>query len=333
MEDPKQTRRVGDSAGNEFEDQPAENPEVEEFFGRLIEKQELRRPKPSPEAIAAAVAAMQRLGADLDQPDSEFAATRDPLSSPLVCHLCGYENLQGLQFCGKCGGPLSTKAGAQEFDNLKPGQKVASGQHHYHHHYHHHYMEGGRSMEPLPTGIAKHGPASSVSPSSREVTPARSQPAGAGLSRSEAKLRQMTREWALACNNKQLDDVLSFYATDALLMRPNIPPVRGASSIREFFFTVLDSGLGDIEMEPLRVELLGDVAYEAGRCSMLVPFAVGKRREERGKYVVVFTKQAGEWKAVLDSWSSDLSLKVSADAEAPAAGPHAPPIAPKPRRI
>jgi hypothetical protein len=42
---------------------------------------------------------------------------------------------------------------------------------------------------------------------------------------------------------------------------------------------------------------------------MLVPIAVGKRREERGKYVVVFAKQkSGEWKAVLDSWSTDLTL-------------------------
>ena len=62
-------------------------------------------------------------------------------------------------------------------------------------------------------------------------------------------------------------------------------------------------------MEAFRVELLGDLAYEAGRCKMLVPVAVGKRREERGKYVVVFARQkTGDWKAVVDSWSADLSL-------------------------
>ena len=119
----------------------------------------------------------------------------------------------------------------------------------------------------------------------------------------------MTQDWALACNNKQLDDLIEFYAADALVLRPNLPPVRGTTAIREFFFAALDSGLGDVEMESLRVELLGDVAYEAGRCKMLVPIAVGKRREERGKYVVVFAKQkSGEWKAVVDSWSTDLTL-------------------------
>ena len=90
-------------------------------------------------------------------------------------------------------------------------------------------------------------------------------------------------------------------------------PEPGASSVE----------LGDIEMEALRVELLGDVAYEAGRCQMLVPVAVGKRREERGKYVVVFARQKnGEWKAVVDSWSSDLSLNVAPEL----------PVKPQPRR-
>ena len=71
---------------------------------------------------------------------------------------------------------------------------------------------------------------------------------------------------------------------------------------------MLDAGLGEVELESLRVELVGDVAYEAGRCKMLVPVAMGKRREERGKYLIVLTRHAGEWKIVSDCWSSDLSL-------------------------
>jgi hypothetical protein len=35
---------------------------------------------------------------------------------------------------------------------------------------------------------------------------------------------------------------------------------------------------------------------------------MGKRREERGKYVLLSARQAGEWKVIVDSWSTDLSL-------------------------
>jgi ketosteroid isomerase-like protein len=67
--------------------------------------------------------------------------------------------------------------------------------------------------------------------------------------------------------------------------------------------------LGEAELEPLRVEVAGDMAYEVGRCKALVPGATGKRREERGKYLWVCARQSnGEWKLTVDCWSSDLSL-------------------------
>ena len=140
--------------------------------------------------------------------------------------------------------------------------------------------------------------------------------APAGVSRAEAALRKMTQDWVQACNTKHLDDLLEFYAPDAMVLRPNVPPVRGAAAIREFFFGALEAGLGEVELEPLRVELMGDVAYEAGRCKMLVPVAMGKRREDRGKYMIMFSRQNGEWKAVADTWSSDLSIAGPADANA-----------------
>ncbi|MGA7301189.1 MAG: hypothetical protein WBX10_12840, partial [Candidatus Sulfotelmatobacter sp.] len=61
--------------------------------------------------------------------------------------------------------------------------------------------------------------------------------------------------------------------------------------------------------EPIRVEVLGDLAHEVGRYSALVPGTAGKRREERGKYLWVFAKQSsGDWKLVSECWSSDLTL-------------------------
>ena len=62
---------------------------------------------------------------------------------------------------------------------------------------------------------------------------------------------------------------------------------------------------------------------------MLVPVVMGKRREERGKYVIVFAKEkSGQWKAVVDCWASDLGLNVPE----PLAGSVAPILPPKPRR-
>jgi ketosteroid isomerase-like protein len=57
------------------------------------------------------------------------------------------------------------------------------------------------------------------------------------------------------------------------------------------------------------VDVIGELAYEAGRCKALIPGSTGKRREERGKYLWVLQRQPnGEWKVVADCWSSDLTL-------------------------
>ena len=129
------------------------------------------------------------------------------------------------------------------------------------------------------------------------------------MSRAEAAVRSVTHEWVLGCNTKHLDDMLDLYTADAMVLRSNCAPIRGAAAIREFFFGALDAGLGEVELEPLRVEVVGDFAYEAGRCKALVPSATGKRREERGKYLWVCVRQSNnEWKLAADCWSSDLTL-------------------------
>jgi ketosteroid isomerase-like protein len=283
------------------------NASVEDLFRRL--KQDLHQPKPGTEAIAAALQAVQRLTSQVDT-DASAGSVAEGLESR-ICLSCGSPNPAENRFCAICGVPQNDapplQTSAPSAAGVKP-EAHAAGQHHYHHHYHHHYFgpEGGVPLvggEPRPTGSA---------PVVRD-THVRTPTGGTSLNRAETAVRKITQDWALACNGKQLDDLVSLYAVDAIMLRPNVPPVRGTAAIREFFFGLLDAGFGDVEMELLRVEIFGDIAYEAGRCKMLVPFTMGKRREERGKYLLTLARQAGDWKILADCWSSDLSLGVNVD--------------------
>jgi uncharacterized protein (TIGR02246 family) len=247
-------------------------------------------------------------------------------STTIVCRVCGYRNRDGNKFCGMCGITTELAASMAEeerpshalsippnpFSDHDPAERQAvtrpTGQetHHFHHHYHHHYFPGGEAM------AARSG-ADPVRDSMREPQREDKLRATAALrgdmSRAEAAVRSLAHEWVLACNTKHLDDLIELYTHDALVLRSNCPPVRGASAVREFFFGALDAGLGEVEVEPLRVEVVGDLAYEAGRCKALIPSATGKRREERGKYLWVCARQSnGEWKLAADCWSSDLTL-------------------------
>jgi ketosteroid isomerase-like protein len=307
MDRDKPTGPVRNSPASGTEGELAHNPSVDDFFRRL--KQDLHHPKPGNEAIAAALQAVQRLASQVDA-DASASASAEALETR-TCLSCGSQNPAENRFCAICGVPQQD-APPQEPEveaaaSTKPAAQAA-GQHHYHHHYHHHYFPSSEGGPALAGSERAPNSGSAV----RDVR-ARPQLGGASLSRAEAAVRKLTQDWALACNSKQLDDLVSLYAVDAVVLRPNVPPVRGTAAIREFFFGVLDAGFGDVEMDPLRAEVFGDVAYEAGRCKMLVPFTVGKRREERGKYLLTLARQAGDWKVLADCWSSDLSLGVNVD--------------------
>jgi uncharacterized protein (TIGR02246 family) len=290
------------------------NSVVEDFFAGL--KHDMRRPAPGQEAVAAALQAIQRVAVDSDTEEALAAETDAEPIERSVCASCGGDNPAGNRFCAKCGVPLQP-AVPQLAPVKNPEvptvpisrphsipETSAPGQHHYHHHYHHHYFSPAQDVS---QNVGSE-PRAVINGTVRE-TRGRSP----SLSRAEAAVRKVIQDWALACNNKQLDDLVDLYAADALVLRPNVPPVRGAAAIREFFCASLDSGLGEVELEPMRVEVFGDLAYEAGRCKMLVPVAVNKRREERGKYLVLFARQAGDWKVIADCWSGDLSLAVSTE--------------------
>jgi ketosteroid isomerase-like protein len=271
---------------------------------------EMSRSKPTDEKVLTAIEAAQRVAFQMDVARSVGSVAE--AQEGRKCHNCGGQNPRGNRFCAKCGVPL--EASPEENPptpsegRLSNPSTMVAGEHHYHHHYHHHYFAPSEEMD-SEGSFDQRAPLGSPT---RETSKARlARPAR--FSRTETALRQLAQDWALACNTKHLDELVDLYASDAMVIRPNVPLVRSAGAIRELLFSQLEAGLGEVQMEPLRVELLGEVAYEVGRCTMLVPTATGKRREERGKYVMLFGRQGGEWKILVDSLSTDLSLEVGAD--------------------
>lgn len=265
--------------------------------------------KPGQERIVAALDAAQKIALQMDT-DAAVSSVAEA-QERRACPGCGSANPRENRFCARCGVPLHD---LPEGDAPAPDVKLinplppAAGQHHYHHHYHHHYFASSGEIASFPAPDQRAGSA----PVAREGSKLRAL-GGAGLSRAETALRKLAQDWALACNTKHLDDLVDLYTPDAVVLRPNVSPVRSAAAIREFFCSVLEAGLGEVEMEPLRVEIFGEIAYEVGRCTMLAPTAMGKRREERGKYVILAARQAGEWKILVDCWSTDLNLAVGSE--------------------
>jgi len=307
---------------------PSSDPQSDSFLRQL--KSDLNDPNAGP-ALAAALEAIQDLAAE-DLAAEEHVKARTSTAPPRThvmsnCTFCGHPNDDVNKFCGLCGTPLPQgmrrSPPAAKLEPPKPASLAAppkqneAGDHHYHHHYHHHFFSGDAQVS---------APNAGFSAPSRDVAPARAPLTGPALSRGETTVRKMGQDYALACNTKQLEDLIDTYAADAIVMRSNHPPIRGSASIREFFVAQIDGGFGEVELEPIRVEVVGELAFDAGRCKMLVPSAMGKRREERGKYLFVYGRQKdGNWKIIADCWASDLALAVASEPD-----PKPNPILPRP---
>jgi ketosteroid isomerase-like protein len=278
----------------------------------------------------AALQAMQRFSLEQSAEESVNLNPESESSGRQACPACGTANRKGNNFCASCGATL-LKSPRQAQTEVPPSSPApeAPGDHHYHHHYHHHYFSSADGMDLAATPDMR-----AVGGTGRDIVRVRAPLGGPSLSRAEAALRKVAQDWALAFNTKQLDDLVELYIPDALVQRPNVPAVRGTAAIREFFFGVLEAGMSEVELEPLRTELFGDFGYEAGRCKSLVPIAMGKRREERGKYLVLLSRQAnGEWKIVADNWSSDLSLGVGSEKPVKPSAPSGVPLPLPPRKL
>ncbi|MGC1476756.1 MAG: DUF4440 domain-containing protein [Terriglobales bacterium] len=303
--DPKPERVPGREREN---DQPVEGKEIEQFFQRLPGS--FHWPKPNAEAVAAAVEAIQRMAGG--SAAAHDLATAGNLVEPgFACSACGGLLPADARFCISCGTPQEPAGDLTAGNPAAQRPSRAGAQHHFHHHYHHLVPSSAVSGHATASGTPS---AESESGGPRGRAPG---PAAAGVvgkspgGRAEAGARQVVQDWAQACNTRHIDDLLELYAADATLIRSSVPPVRSLPAIREFLISLLEAGLGDVEMESLRVEVMGEIALDLGRCKMLVPVAMGKRREERGKYLIVLVRQpAGTWKILADCWSADLAVSV-----------------------
>jgi ketosteroid isomerase-like protein len=267
-------------------------PESDEFFQRLPSN--LGWPKLNDEAISAAVEAIQRISGGVAGAELVTGQAADPLNT---CSGCGGRLQTGAPFCGWCG--LAANMSVAERGSA--GRARDSEVHHYHHHYHH-------FASAMPGPSAPAAEPESAAPRGR-VPGSPGTPTGG---RAEALARQVAQDWVQACNTRHLDDLLELYAADASLIRSGVPPVRSLPAVREFLHALLEAGLGEVEMESLRLEVMGEIALDLGRCKMLVPGAMGKRREERGKYLLVLVRQpVGTWKILADCWVAEQALSAS----------------------
>ena len=123
----------------------------------------------------------------------------------------------------------------------------------------------------------------------------------------EQAIRAHVDHWLQLVKAKDASGIAKLYAEDGAVMPPNAPIGKGRAAIQQAWASMMRTPGFDLTFNPEQIAISssGDMALDRGTYSLTVAPA-GTTQTDTGKYVVVWRKIGGDWKAVADIFNSDL---------------------------
>ena len=123
----------------------------------------------------------------------------------------------------------------------------------------------------------------------------------------EQAIRGQVDRWLQLVKAKDAAAIAALYAEDGAVMPPSAPIGKGRTAIQQTWASMMQTPGFDLTFVPdqIIVSSSGDMALDRGTYKLAVA-PNGKPQTDTGKYVVVWRKIDGEWKAAADIFNSDL---------------------------
>jgi uncharacterized protein (TIGR02246 family) len=123
----------------------------------------------------------------------------------------------------------------------------------------------------------------------------------------EQAIRAQVDHWLQLVKAKDASGIAEIYAEDGAVMPPNAPIGIGRAAIQRTWASMMRTPGFDLTFTPEQIVISssGDMALDRGIYTLTVAPA-GTTQTDTGKYVVVWRKIGGDWKAVADIFNSNL---------------------------
>ncbi len=130
----------------------------------------------------------------------------------------------------------------------------------------------------------------------------------AEMDKAAKELVKLDDDWSATASKRDVDGMVSYYATDAHIYPPNEPMALGHEGAKK----VWSAGFSDPSFSiswktaTATVAQSGELGVTTGTYVASFKGPEGKMLTQHGKYVCVWKKDAaGKWKAIHDTWNSD----------------------------
>ena len=122
----------------------------------------------------------------------------------------------------------------------------------------------------------------------------------------EEAIRRQVARWLQLVKSKDSAAIAQMYTEDGAVMPPNATIGKGRTAIQQTWASMMNTPGFELTFAPEQIVLSGsaDMALDRGTYRLAIAPS-GKAQNDTGKYVVVWRKVGGEWKAAADIFNSD----------------------------
>jgi uncharacterized protein (TIGR02246 family) len=119
-----------------------------------------------------------------------------------------------------------------------------------------------------------------------------------------AEVLAIAQAWDKCANARDARGIAGLYTEKATLLPPGQPAITGRENIQVFWQGFFDAGASDAKLKSIQVSGSGDLAYEIGEYSAMMPQPSGGTAPGIGKYLIVFERQQdGKLRIAADMFS------------------------------
>jgi uncharacterized protein (TIGR02246 family) len=128
----------------------------------------------------------------------------------------------------------------------------------------------------------------------------------------EEAIRNIEDQWMAANKVKDINKVISIFASEAVTLEPNKPITVGIDAIKkswELWFadtTYLHNAI-TYSIDNIEVSASGDLGYARGSTHYTIKTPNGTDKFD-DKFVDVYKKVDGEWKCIVSIWNIDIPI-------------------------
>ena len=123
------------------------------------------------------------------------------------------------------------------------------------------------------------------------------------IKQAEASIAQSNQAFMKSFKAGDSVAVANCYTTDAKTMASHLPSQKGKDAIMHFISQVIKKGYRDFNLSTTKI--WGDSSIVAEEGIYNISDTAGKQ-VDKGKYIVLWKQEAGNWKMFRDIWTTDL---------------------------